>query len=698
MIKRYILGLTLLISGLISAQDKEDIVPHIRLKIDSKKDHISLRWAVDEPLSWQKANKIGFHLKRYLLMKDGKVLEKPQEKDLGIFLPAQEKEWQKLIEHNDYAAIVAQSLFGDSFEVEMGKQQNKLEGIINKSQEIEQRFAYALMAADLDFDIAKLAGWAYVDTEVKPNERYLYTVTINEKAPSGNFIVVEKGSAIASLSENTELPKPLDFIALFKDKTVTLSWEYSQLKDIYTSYYLEKSENGAPFKALSNLPVVNMNDTEKRQAQGMTYVDSLAQNNAKFSYRIRGKTIFGDYGPYSDVISGEGKNSLEASPRISNFEISNNEDITIYWDYPKEYEKDISYFQLLHSQTDEQNSYHIVKDKIPVSTRSLITKSLAPSNYYKVQVVGKNGDKRESFAVLAQPNDTTPPNRPIEVKGKIDSLGVAHLEWKANTEKDLAGYHVFRGILKGEELVRLTPQAITENHFDDKIVLENLNSKVYYYITAIDKRDNQSDPSIILELEKPDKVPPQAPVFSGYKLEEDGKITLKWIKSYSEDVAAHQLYRQDKDGEDKSWKMIYETKEIRPDYSFTDKNVDHDKSYNYYLIAIDKHHLKSEKSQEITLKNYLLEPISAITNLSGSVDVNKKQIELIWKIDNKNIGEILVYRQKGAEKPTLWGTINGNQNFIEDKSIQVGNSYTYLIKPMLKDNQVAKTEKITIEY
>ncbi|RLJ33281.1 fibronectin type 3 domain-containing protein [Chryseobacterium sp. 7] len=673
----------------------KNIIPHIRLKVDSKNDHISLRWAVDEPLVWQKANKIGFSLKRFTLSRDGKVLEKAEEKDLGIFKPASENEWKKMVQENDNAAIVAQSLFGDGFEVEMGEKQGKLEGVVNKSQEVEQRFAYALMAADLDFKVAKLAGWAYTDTSVKSNERYLYTVSINTSEGS---LLVQKGDALATVSANTELPKPLDFIGIFKDKTVTLSWEYLQLRDIYTAYFVEKAQNGGSFKPLGNLPVMNMNDNDGRQVQGMTFVDSLAQNTTEFSYRIRGKTIFGDYGPYSDIVSGAGKKSLEATPRISNVIIDEDESIKLEWEFPKEDEKNIASFELLHSETDLQNSYKVVKNKIPVSDRSLITKSLAPSNYYKIQAVGKSGDKRESFSILAQPNDMTPPDTPLEFKGKIDTLGVAHLEWKANTEKDLEGYHIFRGIQKGDEMVRVTPQAITENHFEDKVVLENLNSKVYYYVTATDRRKNQSRPSIILELEKPDKVKPQTPVFTEYKLEDDGKITISWMRSHSDDVVAHQLFRQAKEGTDKSWKMIYETKDIQPAYTYTDKEVEADKSYTYYLLAIDKSQLKSDKSQEMTLRSSRIEALSILTNLSGAANRNKKQIELNWKINSKDVGEIIVYRQKGTEKPTMWGTLNGAQNFLEDKAVQTGNSYTYLIKPMLKTNQLAKTEKITIEY
>lgn len=699
--KKYLLSFCfLMISVFVFSQEKQDkvIIPHIRLKVDNKKNHISLRWAVDEPISWQKANKTGFVLKRYTLSRDGKLLDKPEEKDLGIFKPASEAEWKKIVEKNDNAATVAQSLFGDTFEVEMGEKQGKLEGVVNKSQEVEQRFSYALMAADLDFEVAKLAGWAYKDVNIKSNERYLYSVSINQNNSSGVSALVVKGDAVAEVSSNSDLPKPVDFIGIFKDQTVTISWEYLQLRDTYTSYYVEKSENGSAFKSLGDLPVMNMNDTDGRQAQGMTFVDSLAQNNSKFSYRIRGKTIFGDYGPYSDAISGKGKKSLEITPRISNFKISEDEQIAINWEFPNEVEKDIIAFELLHSETDLENTYKVVKNKIPVIDRALVTKSLASSNYYKIQAIGKNKDKRESFAVLVQPNDITPPETPLELKGKIDSLGIVHLQWKANSEKDLEGYHIFRGIQKGDEMVRITPQAISKNIYKDNVVLENLNSTVYYYVTATDIRKNQSKPSIILELEKPDKVKPQAPVFTEYKLEEDGKITLSWLRSYSDDVALHQLYRQDKDGADKSWKMIYEAKDIQPNFIYTDKNVEADKRYAYYLLAIDKNKLKSDKSPEITLRSNSFEAQSVLTNLSGSANRDKKQIELIWKIDKKDVGEILVYRQKGIEKPTHWGTLSGAQNFLEDKAVQTGNVYTYLLKPMLKNNHVSKTEKITIEF
>lgn len=702
MLRKYILTIFVFTISLSFAQQKEiggrQIVPHIRIKAGIKKNEIALRWAVDEPIAWQKANKIGFNLKRYTLSRDGKLLHLPEEKDLGIFMPKPEKEWMPIIEKNDNAAIVAQSLFGESFEVEIGEQKDKLQGIMNKSQELDQRFAFALMAADLDFKVAELAGWGYVDRDVKPGEKYLYSISINLKNNALTPLLVEKGDAIASLEDYQLLPQPLDFIGIFQDKTVTLSWSYLQLRDIYTSYYIEKSENGTDFKSLGDLPVMNMNDKDDKPAQGMVYIDSLAQNNKNYAYRIRGKNIFGEYGPYSQIVSGMGIKALENAPRIVNFNIQNNEDITLNWEFSTDAEKDIIGFELIHSETDEQNSYKTINNKIPASARSITTKSSAPSNYYKIKAVGRNGAKRESFAMLVQPEDNEPPAIPKGFKGKIDSLGVVHLEWLPNIEKDLEGYHIFRGVQKGEEMLRLTPQAISENRFEDKVILENLNSKVYYYVISMDKRKNQSEPSQIIELEKPDKVKPMMPVFTDYKLEENGNITLNWMRSHSDDVEVHQLYRQALDSQDKEWHKIFETKDLKETYTYTDKDVENEKRYRYYLMAIDKSQLKSDHSQEITLRSNNMLPMEAINNLTPSVDHTSHKIEINWKIKADNIEEIVVYRQKGNEKPMMWGTLNGNQNFLEDKNVAVGNTYTYLIKPMLINNRVAKTEKITIEF
>jgi len=45
----------------------------------AQKDKILIRWAVNSPAEWQKANKKGFIITRSTVLRDGNVLSKPEK-------------------------------------------------------------------------------------------------------------------------------------------------------------------------------------------------------------------------------------------------------------------------------------------------------------------------------------------------------------------------------------------------------------------------------------------------------------------------------------------------------------------------------------------------------------------------------------------------------------------------------------------
>ena len=169
----------------------------LQMSKEVRKNSIALRWAVDTPVAWQKANNIGFQLERTTYLRNGKVLATPETKVLGTFKTPPLEKWQEWVEKNDNAAIVAQAIYGETFETEISNNQNPIEGIANKAREIDDRFSFALMAADLDFSVACFAGWGYVDNEVLPNENYLYKVKL---LPNDKLSVTEVG-VVAGLKE-----------------------------------------------------------------------------------------------------------------------------------------------------------------------------------------------------------------------------------------------------------------------------------------------------------------------------------------------------------------------------------------------------------------------------------------------------------------------------------------------------------------
>ena len=69
-----------------------------------------------------------------------------------------------------------------------------------------------------------------------------------------------------------------------------------------------------------------------------------------------------------------------------------------------------------------------------------MTETPLPSAYYKIIARDAYGRKMASFEALAQLEDTTPPQAPLDIRGKIMPDGKLVLTWKKNTEADLAGY------------------------------------------------------------------------------------------------------------------------------------------------------------------------------------------------------------------------------------------------------------------
>ena len=103
---------------------------------------------------------------------------------------------------------------------------------------------------------------------------------------------------------------------------------------------------------------------------------------------------------------------------------------------------------------------------------------------------GQTVESAPSAVACATPRDMFPPRAPASLDA-IASEGAISLIWDANTESDLAGYLVLRGVAPGTTLERLTPAPIRETTYRDATAKSGVR-----YVYAVVAVDNATPPNI----------------------------------------------------------------------------------------------------------------------------------------------------------------------------------------------------------
>lgn len=689
--------------GLLQTYAQQDFVTVEEPKIvvmarPQQNGPIMLKWAVTTPLAWRKLNEYGYELKRYTITRDNRTLPLPIEKALGTFRPEPLVEWLPWVEGNDNAAVVAQSIYGEGFEIEG---MDQLSAIINLAEEQEQRFTWGLYAADQDFEVAQMAGLGFIDDQVRPNEKYVYKV--NSLVPQ-EILQIDEGGVFVGLQDYEDLPKPLDLAVVFFDGTAMLSWNYAIHNQLYNSYFVERSLDGANFQKLNDLPLTTLNNSEKTDPLQMFYTDSIT-NGQTYYYRIKGKTPFGEVSAPSEVVSGKGEVKLAYVPHITSKFYEDETTVLLEWEFMDEGNDLITGFELNQSENAD-GPYQTVVTDIPPEQRQVRYSGLWPTNYMTITALGKNGSKRTSFPALVQPVDSIPPAQPKGLTGAVDSLGIVTLSWEPNTDKDILGYRIFRGNNRKEEYSQITISPHEGTTYYDSVAVKNLNSKVYYQVIAVDQRFNMSEPSEILELKKPDFIKPTQPVFKSYKIKE-GKVYLTWANSSSDDVVRHELYR--KEGDSNDWELVYTVDSTQYAGSsmqlaeasgqWVDEKVTEGEQYSYTLIAIDDSELESDPAPPLTVvlpKTSLYAPLHG---LYGEVDREARTITLRWKAYTEpNAANITIYRGVQGKPKNLLTELPIEARGLVDRKIQPNNTYEYVFRVVFGDGSVSEVSMLDVKY
>jgi fibronectin type 3 domain-containing protein len=648
------------------------------------KNEIKLRWSPGNTRAWSDGIKYGYTVKRYTVMIDNRWQETPGE---TIFVenlkPRALADWEEYANKSDYAAVIAQAFYGEDFELSASGN-NDIGSIINQANELEQRFSTSVFMAEYDYKAAVLAGWAWTDNTVKDNERYLYRIYLNRpERLQGDTAAVYLG-----LEDKKELPKPIGLNALFGDKTAMLSWNYTLLSDTYHSYHIERKEEGGTFKRITELPVTAL-DGEMKE---IFYTDSLTNNETVYTYRVTGLTGFDETGPCSEEVSGKGEKALSCIPYIYSGDFIGKDRAKIYWEFECEDSSLIDKFSLSVSK-DIDGEYQSLLDNIPLDKRELDFPLTDARSYVKLQVKANDGRKTESFPFLLRQVDSIPPAVPTGLKVGIDSTGVARLSWVENQEPDLLGYRILRSFTENEEKSSVTPEFITRNHYADTLSLDLGNSYVYYSLTAIDERYNESAPCMPVKAVKPNNKTPDEPVITGYKLLPDNKVAIEWTPNPGHPDITYKLIRTNFDNPE------YTRTVFSGDYNTTSYSdeIPVAGKYRYSLVAYGADGKKSFSPQPLEIEIKSNTASNEVSGLTYYADSNKGYIELSWKKHEK-AKLYRIYKATEDEKMALWKELEPDETRVTDENVSAGNNYTYTILYITDEGRPSKTKTIVVNY
>jgi uncharacterized protein len=655
--------------------------PGVKLLGKSTDRSVLLRWAPNSPAIWQYGNKYGYVIERVTLTVNGKVQKEPKKQILNSqpIKPLPESYWSEPMDNDDYVAIAAQAIFGETFELTNDYRSDIIQ-VVNKARELESRFSFAVFAADQSMEAARLSGLFYEDEAIAPDTKYLYRVYANIPL---DIIQADTGFVYIGLQDHKPLPAIRDLEVKFGDRGAMLSWNSQLLSKIYNAFWVERSEDGKNFMKVTQRPVLNTFQGEEPTTALTFRLDSLPANDKTYYYRVIGVDAFGESGPPSEIVSGSGKPEFNYSPTIKNAVVQKEVGVVIDFVFPDESLPLISSFDLVRVDP-------ITKNYSPVITKALkesrvITDSVPETvNYYVIRATDKYGRATYSFPYLVQLEDSIPPHQPLGFTGKIDSLGVVYLSWSKNSDNDIFGYSVFRANHPKDEFVQLPGRIVEQTIFFDTIKLDNLSKKIYYKLRAFDRRFNPSKFSQLLELKKPDKIPPAPAIFTQIRNDSLG-IYIQWEESPSEDVSWYLIYR--KQSNDSLWTLLKSFQRHDLSYRFVDTAANHKETYDYTLVVVDDSGLESIPSPPISLTRVSKHPHPKIMNVFNYIEDDGKSVRIGWSYNFDGVHEFLIYKSVNDGGLRLYKSVSRATKEISEKMIRPDNKIEYRIRAQFETGE-----------
>ena len=327
-------------------------------------------------------------------------------------------------------------------------------------------------------------------------------------------------------------------------------------------------------------------------------------------------------------------------------------------DWSDNSEGDLASYNIYRSSTS--GSGYIKQNNSPV-TGSNYTDNLVligQTYYYIVTAVdvswNESGYSNQSSAAAIA--NTIPPAAPTGLAAASGN-GYISLNWNDNSESDLAGYNVYRGISSGGPYSKINVSMAVNSSYTDGGAATGMT--YYYVVTAVDTALNESDISNEASAVSSDTTPPARP--TGLTATAGpGIVSLNWNDNNELDLAGYNIYRGTSSGGPYN---ILNGSTLLTSSDYNDSTATAGITYYYVVRARDLNTNLSGNSNQASATPADPAPPAAPTGLTATA--GNSTVSLDW--NNNSEGDLRGYNVYRSITPG-GGYIKLNSSFLTSSS------------------------------
>ncbi len=522
-------------------------------------------------------------------------------------------------------------------------------------------FGELMIQAITENELASELGMYYKDTKVEKGNTYkysLYTIKASKET-----LVAETSLKVQSQPET--LAAPDLYLASAVKNGVEIGFSTNKLAPVYE---ITRTPGNSRLLILSEEQW-----SLSREKKGFyTDKDSNFMPGQKFEYQVRAMNYLGRFSENSKKAVVTIVDLTPPNPALS-VDITHNADRQLVLKWKPSTSRDIStqevYRQTLNGKPEKVGV---------VSKNEYIDGKVAEGETYEywIETLDKSGNRTKSEKVRYTLPDATPPVKPEGLTANATS-GLIGLKWKANNEKDLMGYLVFRSITENkEDFNLLTVKPISATEFTDSLPPQNGND-FYYRILAVDKSYNRG-PFSQVKARMPDIVAPSSVSLQGEVKEKD--VILNWTKAADEDLASYVVYLEILREDEGYTKPQALDSVSATTYTWTAKG---NGVFRFSVVSVDRAGNRSELSNYRTMWVKQQKVVQANTP-QAQYSKSDQSVKLTWKAETDVVYQ--VWRQLPDENWMPISNLN-TENSFTDSDVPKMPVVTYKIRLFNADGE-----------